>query len=108
MKNAYLAKKELERQVWTEVATRLAEQYMTDTLQITLHQQFGWGYDRLMRLSEKWRETIIEYRPAMDARDNECSLMREHLDRVMVEIIKDKGELIPFNERYPELRKVIF
>ena len=32
--------------------------------------------------------------------------MQEHMDRVMAQIISGKQELIPFAERYPELKKV--
>ena len=38
-------------QAKVEAAQRLISQYMTDTLQMTLHQTEGWGYERIMRLT---------------------------------------------------------
>ena len=68
-------------QAKVEAAQRLISQYMIDTLQMTLHQTEGWGYDRIMRLTEAW---------------------------VMAQIISGKQELRPFPERYHELRKVTY
>lgn len=36
----------------------------------------------------------------------EADVRQEHMDRVMTQIISGKQELIPFAERYPELKKV--
>ena len=36
----------------------------------------------------------------------EADVRQEHMDRVMAQIISGKQELIPFAERYPELKKV--
>lgn len=81
-------------------------QYMLDTLQIAIHQTEGWGYDRIQRLTEAWKETQKEYSPAVNAKDPAADVYREHMDRVMLEIIGKRQELIPFEQRYPELTKV--
>lgn len=104
--NAYLKKREAERIAWIEAAQRSTEQFLCDTLQITLHQQLGWGYDRITSLCKKWNETITEYSPCTNASDPECDVYREHMDRVLYQIINGKQELIPWNDRYPELKKV--
>ena len=70
-KNAYLQKRELEHQAWTRVAERLTEQFMTDTLQITLHEHFGFGFDRIMEVTERWREILEEYKPALNSKNVE-------------------------------------
>ena len=41
-------------QAKVDAAQRLTSQYMIDTLQMTLHQTEGWGYERIMRLTEAW------------------------------------------------------
>ena len=105
-KNAYLQKRELEQQAWTRVAERLTEQYMTDTLQMLLHQKYGWGYDRIMELTEDWREVLEEYRPALNSKNVECDVYREHMDRAMKQILRGQAEIIPCEERYHELKKV--
>ena len=101
-----LKRREIERQRWTEVAQRVTQQYMMDTLQLTMHSEYGWGHDRLMDLCAKWRKTISEYAPSQNARDPECDVYREHMDRALVQIMRNKGELIPWDKRYPELNKV--
>ena len=95
-------------QAKVEAAQRLISQYMIDTLQMTLHQTEGWGYDRIMRLTEAWEQTQREYTPALNSNDPAEDVMQEHMDRVMIQIINNKQELRPFPERYHELRKVLY
>ena len=95
-------------QAKVEAAQRLISQYMIDTLQMTLHQTEGWGYDRIMRLTEAWQRTQKEYTPALNSNDPAADVMQEHMDRVMAQIISGKQELRPFQERYHELRKVTY
>lgn len=87
-------------------ASQIMIQYMTDTLQITIHQTEGWGYDRIMRLCGAWSKIQKEYCLAIDDKDPSSDVYREHMDRVMLEIIGKKQDLIPFDSRYPELKKV--
>lgn len=105
-KNAYLLKKEIERQTWTDIAFNVAVQYMIDTLIITLHREDRYGYDRIMRLMDCWAKTRTALKAALNARDPECDVCQEHIDRALVQIINGKQELIPWDERYPDLRKV--
>lgn len=93
-------------QAKVEATQRMISQYMIDTLQMTLHQTEGWGYERIMRLTEAWEQTQKEYTPALNSGDPAADVMQEHMDRVMAQIIGGKWELLPFTERYPELRKV--
>ena len=91
-----------------EAAQRLISQYRIDTLQMTLHQTEGWGYERIMRLTEAWQQTQKEYTPALNSNDPAADVMQEHKDRVMAQIIGGKQDLKPFPERYHELRKVTY
>lgn len=93
-------------QAKVETAQRVTSQYMIDTLQMTLHQTEGWGYERIMRLTEAWEQTQKEYMPALNSGDPAADVMQEHMDRVMAQIISGKQKLRPFAERYPELKKV--
>lgn len=86
-------------------AQMLMCQYMMDTLQMTIHQTEGWGYDRIMRLCDAWTETRKKYSPSMNPSNPEADVCQEHMDRVMRQIIRDKQDLIPFEARYPELKK---
>ena len=93
-------------QAKVEAAQRLISQYMTDTLQMTLHQTEGWGYERIMRLTEAWQQTQKEYTPALNSNDPAADVRQEHMDRVLAEIISGKAELIRFPDRYPNAKKI--
>ena len=89
-----------------QAAQLLMAQYMIDTLQMTLHQTEGWGYDRIMRLTEAWHDVRAEYAAVMNPGNPDADVMQEHMDRVLKEIINGKAELIPFPARYPDLKKI--
>ena len=93
-------------QAKVEAAQRLISQYMIDTLQMTLHQTEGWGYDRIMRITHNWVAVQREYKPALDCRNPEADVRQEHMDRVLAEIISGKAELIRFQDRYPNAKKI--
>lgn len=104
--SSYLARQRAQAQRTSDAAQRLMIQYMLDTLQMTLHQTEGWGYDRIMRLCNAWTQVRREYSPSMNPSNPEADVYQEHMDRVMRQIIRDKQDLIPFEARYPELKKV--
>ena len=95
-------------QAKVDAARRIVAQYMIDTMQMTLHQTEGWGYDRIMRLTEAWQQTRDEYMPVLNSKDPSADVMQEHMDRVMAQIISGRQDLMPFPERYNELRKVTY
>lgn len=66
------------------------------------------GYNLIMRLTEAWAEVRKEYRPALDYKNPAADVCQEHMDRVLKEIIRDKAELIPYAERYKDLKKVTY
>ena len=85
----------------------VTRQFMIDTLQITLREELGWGYDRIMKVTEAWEKSRKEYHPAIDPRDKMCDVMQEHMQRAFRDICASKKiEPIPFKERYPELKDV--
>ena len=49
---------------------------------------------------------LREYKPALDCRNPEADVRQEHMDRVLAQIINGKAELIPFPDRYPDLKKI--
>ena len=104
--SAYLQRREAELDATFNAGAAMAMQFAMDTLQMALHQTEGWGYDRIVRLCEAWQHIRDEYRPAINPSNPAADVMQEHMDRVMAQIISGKQELIPFAERYPELKKV--
>ena len=102
----YLQRRDAELNAAFNAGAAVAAQFAMDTLQMTMHQQEGWGYDRIMRITQAWLETQREYKPALNCKDPEADVRQEHMDRVLAQIINGKAELIPFPDRYPDLKKI--
>ena len=104
--SAYLQRRDAQLDAVFWAGAKMAAQFAVDTLQMTMHQQEGWGYDRIMRVTHEWMETQREYRPALNCKDPEADVRQVHMDRVLTQIISGKQELHPFESRYPELKKL--
>ena len=104
--SAYLQRRDAQLDAVFWAGATMAAQFAVDTLQMTMHQQEGWGYDRIMRVTNEWMETQREYRPALNCKDPEADVRQVHMDRVLAQIINGKAELIPFPARYPGLKKI--
>lgn len=104
--SAYLQRRNAELDATFYAGAAMAMQFAMDTLQMALHQTEGWGYDRIMRITQAWLETQREYKPALNCKDPEADVRQEHMDRVLAQIINGKAELIPFPDRYPDLKKI--
>ena len=70
----------------------------------TMHEDFGWGYERLSRLAEKWGETYDRYFPALQSTD-ESDVWQERLDRATLAFLGDHT-FYPFPKRYPEIKRL--
>jgi hypothetical protein len=91
------------------VTEHIIEQFMTDTLQIAANRcaGLGLGYDRIMQLTAVWQEVQKEYRPALNpTKDKEADVAQDHMDNELKRIIRKKAVLIPFEERYPSVKRV--
>lgn len=106
--SGYLQRRDAKLNAAFNAGEAVAAQFAVDTLQMTMHQQEGWGYDRIMRITRAWLETQREYKPALNCKDPAADVCQEHMDRVLAEIINGNVELIPFPARYPDLKKVTY
>lgn len=109
--NGYLEKRAAKEAVLINASQRITQQLCMDTAQIALHEM-GWGYDRILKFSILWGELYNHYfgaleRPANKMED-ERDVYRHHLDEALRDILKDKQELIPFLERYPDAGLVTY
>ena len=104
--SGYLQRCTAELDAAFNAGAAMALQFAMDTLQMALHQTEGWGYDRIMRITQAWLETQREYKPALNCKDPAADVCQEHMDRVLAEIIRDKAQLIRFPERYPNAKKI--
>ena len=105
--SGFMAKQLAMRQALIEASERVTQQLLMDTLQITLHE-FGWGYDRIMKLTKAWADAYNHYHDTLDVKNVEADVLREHLDRELAGIMKDKQELIRFEDRYPEIKEITY
>ena len=104
--SAYVARIKEEKQEAMSITERVTRQMMFDTLQVTLNE-FGWGYDRIKPLCDRWQENYDKYAKALrPTKDDEADVAQEHLDREIKRIINGKQEFFPFYERYPDIVKV--
>lgn len=107
MKQSGLMQRQQEREdAALRAGIRIGVQYAIDTLNISLHESDGWAYDRQMRLMEVWKDNRQYYKDALDYRKPESDVCRDKLDRGLITVIGGKAELIPFRERYPDLKPV--
>ena len=105
--SGFMAKQLAMRQALIEATERVTQQLMMDTLQITLHE-FGWGYDRIMKLTKAWSDSYNHYHDALNIKHVEADVLRVHLDRELADILKGNQDLIPFEERYPEIKEITY
>lgn len=105
-RSSYLQRRDAELDATFNAGARMAMQFSIDTLQMALHQTEGWGYARIMRITRAWLETQGEYKPALNCKDPEADVRQVHMDRVLAQIINGKAELIPFPDRYKDLKKI--
>lgn len=105
--SAYLIQQRETRRRLVQAAERVTQQLMLDTLQVTLHQEFGFGYDRIKRLTDAWGKTYNQFHDAPDG-GTEADYWQEKLDRLLLDLLRDHQALIPFGERYPEIREITY
>lgn len=95
-----------QRDAALQAGIRIGVQYAIDTLNISLHEHAGWGFTRQMALMDVWRANRAYYAPSLDYRLAESDVYREKLDRGLEQVINGQADLIPYHERYPDLKEV--
>ena len=103
-----MAKQLAMRQALIDATERVTQQLMMDTLQIVLHNDLGFGYDRIMRITKAWGSEYNHYHDVFNVKHAEADVLRVHLDRELTDILKGRQELIPFEERYPEIKEITY
>ena len=106
--SGFMAKQLAMRQALMDATERVTQQLMMDTLQIVLHNELGFGYDRIMRITKAWGCEYNHYHDVFNAKHAEADVLRVHLDRELADILKGHQNLIPFEERYPEIKEITY
>lgn len=105
--SGFLKRQEQQKEDLLQKVQGIIIQYMVDTLQMTLRTEYGWGYDRIAKLSEKWRQTRMEYKEVLEPHKAMSDVKQEHMQRVFRDICANKKiEPLTFRERYPHLTKI--
>lgn len=91
------------------VVREIVGQFDADTIIITLNEQLGIGYDRMMRVLTRWTEIREAYIGALSQnKDKEGDVKQEKLDGAIRRIMKQAGReaaFQPFAQRYPQIAK---
>ena len=103
-----MAKQLAMRQAIIDATERVTQQLMMDTLQIVLHNELGFGYDRIMRITKAWGCEYNHYHDVFNVKHAEADVLRVHLDRELADILRGHQDLIPFEERYPEIKEIAY
>ena len=106
--SGFMAKQLAMRQALIDATERGTQQLMMDTLQIVLHNELGFGYDRIMRITKAWGSEYNHYHDVFNVKHAEADVLRVHLDRELADILKGHQDLIPFEERYPEIKEIAY
>lgn len=105
--SGYMKRQEAKQEDMSMKIQMITRQFMVDTLQIALREDKGWGFDRIMELTDLWEKRRKEYSPAIDPRHKMCDVKQEHMQRVFRDICASKKiEPMSFKERYPYLKDI--
>ena len=105
-KPGYLVRRDQLIDEYITKAQLTMKQFMTDTLQIVINETEGFGYDRIVRLTEAWEKKQKELFPAITPRDPLCDVKQEHMQRAFKRICKGRQDVLPIADRYPYLKEV--
>ena len=111
-KNGYLARRKVRDGVLQDATRQTYQQYMTDTLILTLNdpEVMGkdvFGYKRLKKVLEAWGKCYDKYFDAL-TKNPEADYAREKMDRLMKQICGDSGDFVPCEERYEWLPEITY
>ena len=111
-RNGYLARQKVRDGVLQDATRQTYQQYMTDTLILTLNdpEVMGkdvFGYKRLKKVLEAWGKCYDRYFDAL-TKNPEADYAREKMDRLMKQICGDSDDFVPFEERYEWLPEITY
>lgn len=104
-KSGMLERLKAEKSALVETSSRIEKQFMLDTLQMTMRREFGWGYDRIKRLTDAWGDVYNDAHLALEGK-MESDIAQEHIDRELRAIVGENQAFYSFSERYPEIRQL--
>ena len=109
-KNGYLARRKVRDGVLQDATRQTYQQYMTDTLILTLNdpEVMGkdvFGYERLKKVLEACGRYYDDFFDAL-TRNPEADYAREKMDAAMKRICGKRGDFVPVEKRYEWLPEI--
>lgn len=110
--NSFLARREAVETAIFNAGLRIGFQQALDFFQIALHDKEimgknAMGEDKLWRVLQGVLALEKQYKDAFQPKMAEADYLQELLDRQLAEICK-KRQLVPFAERYDELKECTY
>lgn len=111
-KNGYLERRKVRDNVMQDAIRQTYQQYMTDTLILTLNDpdvmgKDVFGYKRLKKVLDAWGKCYDKFFDALTKND-EADYARAKMDQAMQRICEGSGDFIPFEKRYDWLPEITY
>ena len=108
-RNAYLTRQQAKESVLQQATAEIYQQFMADTLMLTLNDpeimgKDTFGYERLKRVAERWSRYIDQFYPALTG-GPEADYLQTKMDEGIRQIMRGSEDFKPFEERYDWLPK---
>ena len=97
-----------EKQAAFDIGLRIGRQQSIDLLQLALQSKQGFGEKRMWEVLQEMSALYDEFSTAFDVKNPECDYYRERLDRALEQNCGKEHPLIPFKERYEDLKQVTY
>ena len=97
-----------EKQAAFDIGLRIGRQQSIDLVQLALQSKHGFAEKRMWELLTEMTRMFDEFKPAFDVKHPECDYYREMLDRALAQSCGKEHPLIPFHERYEDLKQVTY
>lgn len=109
--NGYLQRQNAQTQAYIQATCDIYSQWVHDHACLVLHEEFGFGPDRLKRFREALGNSLIEYDLALSASKDPVEAgkideLRGKLDNAMRQLVPDGEPFLPFEERFPAVKKL--
>lgn len=104
--SGYLAAERARRKALLEATQHIERQRMADCVQIAM-RRLGYSYAKIKAVMVESQTVVDEFAGAYQGDTNpEADYLRVKMDEAIAEIVKGHQDMIPWEERYPELRSI--
>ena len=102
--SGFLAAEKQRRKALLEATQHIERQRMADSVQVAM-RRLGYSYAKIKAVMLETQTVVDEFAGAYQGDVNpEADYLRVKMDEAIEEIVRGHQEMIPWKERYPELR----